>query len=227
MFPRVHGVYGLLKLLLPRAVNGVPWLAKNQNSAALILQQPRSDQTGRGKKNWHLIWHLSELGNTDDTNIALLLLDSGDFTLTALSVWELQRSPLDECELTIKGMQHYIKWISAAAGEAVAKFQRFWRDDPSGTMTFDFPRMADPSGTVAFHFPRKILLTHSRVYFLLSFVLVSVVTILWKERKVRQVQSGATFSLERIESASKGQSLQQEFCERSIVYLRSHANFVI
>lgn len=60
----------------------------------------------------------------------------------------------------------------------MAKFQRFSRANPSGTTAFDFPRMADPSGTMAFHFPRKILLTHSGVYFLLSFVLVSVVTIL-------------------------------------------------
>lgn len=60
----------------------------------------------------------------------------------------------------------------------MAEFQRFGRADPSGTTAFDFPRMADPSGTMAFHFPRKILLTHSGVYFLLSFVLVSVVTIL-------------------------------------------------
>lgn len=109
----------------------------------------------------------------------------------------------------------------------MAEFQRFGKADPSGMTAFDFPRMANPSGTMAFHFPRKILLTHSGVYFLLSFVLVSVVTILCKERKVRQVQSGATFSLQRIESTSKGQSLQQESCERSIVYLCSRANLVI
>lgn len=110
-------------------------------------------------------------------------------------------------------MQCCIKWISVAAVEAVAEFQRFWR--------------ADPSGTMAFHFPRNILLTHAGVYFLLSFVLVSVLTVLWKERKVRQVQSGATFSLQRIESASKGQSLQQESCERSIVHACSYPNSVI
>lgn len=67
--------------------------------------------------------------------------------------------------------------------------------------------MADPSGTTAFHFLR-ILLTQAGVYFLLSFVLVSVITILQSEKKARKVQSGATFSLQRIESPSKGQSLQ-------------------
>lgn len=88
--------------------------------------------------------------------------------------------------------------------------------------------MADPSGTMALHFPRKILLTQAGVYFLLSFVLVSVITILRKEKKkIRKVQSGATFSLQRIESPSKGQSLQQESCERSIVYVCSHPNLMI
>lgn len=90
--------------------------------------------------------------------------------------------------------------------------------------------MAYPSGTMAFHFPRKILLTQAGVYFLLSFVLVSVITILRKEKKkkkIRKVQSGATFSLQRIESPSKGQSLQQESCERSIVYVCSHPNLMI
>lgn len=87
--------------------------------------------------------------------------------------------------------------------------------------------MADPSTIMAFHFPRKILLTEAGVYFLLSFVLVSVITILRKEKKVRKVQSGATFSLQRIESPSKRQNLQQESCERSIVYLCSHPNLMI
>lgn len=34
----VPGVCGLLRLLLPRAMNGGLWPAKNLNSAALILQ---------------------------------------------------------------------------------------------------------------------------------------------------------------------------------------------
>lgn len=46
--------------------------------------------------------------------------------------------------------------------------------------------MAYPSGTMAFHFPRKILLTQAGVYFLLSFVLVSVITILRKEKKKKK-----------------------------------------
>lgn len=49
--------------------------------------------------------------------------------------------------------------------------------------------MAYPSGTMAFHFPRKILLTQAGVYFLLSFVLVSVITILRKEKKKKNQES--------------------------------------
>lgn len=53
--------------------------------------------------------------------------------------------------------------------------------------------MADPSGSMAFHFPRKILLTQAGVYFLLSFVLVSVITILQKEKKVGKFRVGQLF----------------------------------
>lgn len=50
--------------------------------------------------------------------------------------------------------------------------------------------MADPSGIMAFHFPRKILLTQAEVYFLLSFVLVSVIMTPQKKKKIaRKVQS--------------------------------------
>lgn len=212
-------------------MNGVPWPAKILNSAAFILQQSiRSDQA-RGWKKLRL--HMAPLWTREYRWYKYSSTASGSRWLHTYHPVCLRAAEvildvtLDKCELTIKGTQPCIKWISAAAAEAVAEFQRFWRADPSGTTPFDFPRTADSNGTMAFHFPRNILLTHSGEYFLLSFVLVSVVTILWKERKVRQVQSGATFSLQRIESASKGQSLQQESCERSIVYVCSHANLVI
>lgn len=84
-------------------INGVPWPAKNWNSAALFHSN-RQDQIRRGeKKSWCFTWHLSDLGNTDDTNTALLLLDPGDFPLTAPSVCELQRSPTGEVWINHKG----------------------------------------------------------------------------------------------------------------------------
>lgn len=53
--------------------------------------------------------------------------------------------------------------------------------------------MADPSTIMAFHFPRKILLREAGVYFLLSFVLVSVITILRKEKKSGKFRVGQLF----------------------------------
>lgn len=58
---------------------------------------------------------------------------------------------------------------------AEAKIQSLW--------------MADPSGIMAFHFPRKILLTQAEVYFLLSFVLVSVIMTPQKKKKNSQESS--------------------------------------
>lgn len=53
--------------------------------------------------------------------------------------------------------------------------------------------MADPNTIVAFHFPRKILLTEAGVYFLPSFVLVSVITILRNEKKSGKFRVGQLF----------------------------------
>lgn len=80
----------------PRLYNmrGVPWSAKNTDSATLICRNPEDQIRWRGKKADVFIWHLSELGNIDDTNIAVLLLESRVFIVTALSVHKLDRSPI-------------------------------------------------------------------------------------------------------------------------------------
>lgn len=75
-------------------MSGVPWSAKNIDSATLICRNPEDQIRWRGKKADVLIWHLSELGNIDDTNIAVLLLESRVFIVTALSVHKLDRSPI-------------------------------------------------------------------------------------------------------------------------------------
>lgn len=111
----------------------------------------------------------------------------------------------DKCELTIQRMQSCIKWISGAAVEAMAKFQILW--------------IANPSGTTAFHFPGKILLTRLEyVFFCLLFwsLLLLFFRKKKKKKKGREVQSRVPFSLQRIESPRKGQSLQQKSVKEAL-----------